>query len=175
MRHTAEGRRAPRPREPPARPARDASEEGCMLFGQCYRSRWAGSLVAPTTAIAAAAPATAVAASTATRATSATATVLAWLGLVDGDAAAIDLFAVHCRDGGLGLLVGFHFHEAEPFGPTGVAVHDDLGRLDCAIRREHLFERAVRYAVGQVANVQLPAHVGLPKNRTGTVRPINGS
>ena len=57
--------------------------------------------MAPTTATAVAAPAPAAteAASAATGAASAPAAVLAWLGLVDGKAAAIDLFAVHCRDG----------------------------------------------------------------------------
>src|SRR5205807_7414198 len=103
-----------------------------------------------------AATATATAAEATT--TAATAAVLPGLGLIDRQAAAVHLFAVHRGDGGLRLLVGAHFDEAKALGTAGVAVHDDLGGLDRAVRREHLFEVAVGHAVGQVPDVQLPAH-----------------
>src|SRR5262245_61620490 len=93
-----------RPVEKPRKPLgpRIKAEEPNSLaeaWGPCPRNREQGRrrhqtcsrLVPPTPATAVAAAAPAVAASTATRATSATATVLAWFGLVDGEAAAIDL------------------------------------------------------------------------------------
>src|SRR5947209_1841442 len=70
--------------------------------------------------------------------------VLARLGLVDGEVAALDLLAVQGGDCGLGLLVAAHLHKPKPLGPAGVPVHDDLRRLHGPVRREHLFERGVR-------------------------------
>src|SRR5438093_4377805 len=79
-------------------------------------------------------------------ATAATATVLFGLGLIDRQGAAVHLFAVHRGNGGLRLLVAAHFDEAEALGATRVPVHDDLGRLHRAVRREHLFQSAVGHA-----------------------------
>src|SRR5262245_65061224 len=90
--------------------------------------------------------------------TAAAAAVLAGLGLVDGQLAAVYLLAAEGRDGRLGLLVGAHLHEPEAFGPARVPVHDDLGRLHRAVRLEHLLQVAVGHAVGQVAYVHLSAH-----------------
>src|SRR5262249_53336332 len=86
------------------------------------------------------------------------AAVLPRLGLVDGQLPPLHLLAAQRRNGRLGLLVGAHLHETEPLGPAGVAVHDDLGRLHPAERLEHLLQVAVRHAVSQVPDVQLPAH-----------------
>ena len=69
------------------------------------------------------------------------------------EARAARLRAVEGGDGGLGLLLGLHLHEAEALGPPGVAVHDDLRRLHGAVRRKHLFQVAVSHAVGQVPDV----------------------
>ena len=82
-------------------------------------------------------------------------------GFVDGEAATIDLLAVEGGDGGLGLLVAAHLDEAEALGPPRVPVHDDLRRLDGAVLIEHLLQIAVGHRVGQVAHVQLLAHLGL--------------
>jgi len=46
--------------------------------------------------------------------------------------------AVKRRDGSLGFRVAAHLDEAESLGPTGVAVHDHLGRRDRTVRLEHL-------------------------------------
>src|SRR5438552_1983480 len=114
-------------------------------------------LVPPATGTAAvAAPAPAGTAS------AAAAAVLARLRLIHGETASLDLLAVEGGDGGLGFLVAAHFHEPEPLGSAGVAVHNDLGRLHGPVRREHLFERTVRNPVGKVPHVQLLAHLGLP-------------
>src|SRR5206468_7433871 len=99
-------------------------------------------------------------AATAARATPAAAALLARLGLVDCQGSALDVFAVQRLNGRLGLLVRLHLHEAEPLRPASVAVHDDLRGLHRAVRREHLFERAVRNLVGKVTHIQLLAHLG---------------
>src|SRR4051794_5349327 len=112
-------------------------------------------LIAASTAVTAL-PATAAVASA-----SAAAPVLPGLGLVDGQAAAPHLLAAESRDGGLGLRVAAHLHEAEPLGAAGVPVHDDLGRLHRAVLREHLLQHAVGGVIGEVPDVQLLAHLGL--------------
>jgi hypothetical protein len=91
----------------------------------------------------------------------AAAAVLAGLGLVDGQVAALELLAGQGRDRRLGLLVGAHLHEAEAAGPAGVAVHHDLGGLHPAVLGEQLVQVAVGHAEGEVADVQLLAHLGL--------------
>src|SRR5205823_5203852 len=78
--------------------------------------------------------------------------------LVDGEGAAAGVLAVQGGDGGLGLLVGLHLHEAEALGAAGVPVHDDLGRLHGAVRLEHLGEVPVGHPVTQVADVQFLTH-----------------
>src|SRR5262249_6840913 len=95
-------------------------------------------------------------------------------GLVDRQAAALDLGAVEGGDGRLGLLVAAHLAEAEPLGPAGVAVHDHLRRLDGAVRPEQLLQRAVGDAVGQVADVQLLAHGASGKRGWGAAAPPGG-
>src|SRR5206468_11287397 len=57
------------------------------------------------------------------------------------------------------ILFVSQFDEAESLGAPRFPVHDDLGRLHRAMRREHLFQSAVGHAVGQVADVQFPAHL----------------
>src|SRR5438874_7670375 len=116
-------------------------------------------LVAPAAAITATA---ATAATTEPAATVATRSTASAFGprprLVDGEGAPVRLFAVQGGDGGLGLLVGLHFHKPEALGPSRVPVHDDLGRLHRAVRLEHLDEIAVAHRVAQVADVQLLTH-----------------
>src|SRR5437016_2370017 len=85
----------------------------------------------------------AAAAVTALAAPAAAAPVLAGLGLVDRQGTAPHLLAAQGGDGGLGLLVTAHLHEAEPLGAAGVPVHDDLGRLHRAVLPEHLLQHAV--------------------------------
>src|SRR5438105_2271519 len=105
-------------------------------------------LVSPSTAATVAAATAPAATAAIATATAATAAVLFGLGLIDRRGAAVHLFAVHRGDGGLRLLVAAHLDEAEALGPARVAVHDDLRRLDRAVRREHLFQRTVGHAVG---------------------------
>src|SRR5262249_21445825 len=91
-------------------------------------------------------------------------------GLVDGQASAVYFLAVQRRNRRLGLLVGLHLDEAEPLGAAGVAVHDDLRGLHGAVCLEQLFQGAVRNPVGQVAHVQLLAHVGSPQKKNRAPR-----
>ena len=53
-------------------------------------------------------------------------------------------------------------------GVTGVAVGDDLRRLDGAERLEHLLQGAAVHVVGQVAHVQLLTHRTLQREKTAT-------
>src|SRR5205085_7591861 len=104
--------------------------------------------VALVAAAVAAAPAAAGApAPAAARAAAPAPAALARPGLVDRQAAAAGLRAVERGDGGLRLLVVAHLHEAEALGAAGVPVHDHLGRLHGAVRREHLLQGAVGHLV----------------------------
>jgi hypothetical protein len=80
------------------------------------------------------------AATTTAAAATTTAAIFARAGFVDGERSAIMLFAVHAGDRRLGFLVVLHFDKAEAFAPAGVAVHDDLGTLYCAVFAENLVE-----------------------------------
>src|SRR5579884_251562 len=97
--------------------------------------------------------------------------VLTRSGLVDGEVAAIHIFAVEGGNGGLRLLVAAHFDESEALGSTRVPVHDDLGRLHIPVRLEQLLQITVVYAVGQIAHVQLFAHAGPPQRKNKTCAP----
>src|SRR5205085_967578 len=103
---------------------------------------------APAAAVAATATAAAAVAA-APRTPTAAAAVLPGLGLVDGQGPAADDLAVEGGDGGLGLLVAAHLHEAEPLGPAGLAIHDHLGRLHGAVGSEQLLQGGVRRVVAQ--------------------------
>src|SRR5262249_35289496 len=127
------GHRSPLMRTAPA--ARSPGRRSCGLsLGPVASSSFPGWSIAVAPAVAAGARA-----------------VLARPGLVDGQAATADLLAAEAGDGGLGLLVGAHLHEAEALGAAGVPVHDDLGRLHRAVRLEHLRQVGVGGLVAQVA------------------------
>src|SRR5262245_40665571 len=110
--------------------------------------------------MAASAAATAIAASAAT--TAATAAVFPRLGLVNGQCAAADLLPVKGSDSRLRFAVIAHLHEAESLGPARVSIHDDLGRLDGAVRRKHAFQTGVGNLIRKIADIQLLAHLGPP-------------
>jgi hypothetical protein len=91
----------------------------------------------------------------------ATAAILFGPGLVDVQAAVINLLAGEPGDGRLGLGVAGHLDEAESLRLAGIPVHDHRGRLHRALRHKHMLQVAVRHAVRQVAYVNLLAHTGL--------------
>src|SRR5262249_44926909 len=121
----------------------------------------AAAVTAATSAAAAAVAAATSAAAAAVTAAAATATVLPRPSLIAREGAAIHLLAVQSGDRRLRFLLAIHLHEAESFGPSRVAVHDDLGRLYRPVRLEHLLQIAAADSVGQVAHVNLLAHLGL--------------
>src|SRR5262249_22114058 len=90
-------------------------------------------------------------------------------GFVHRQRTAFHFLAVESLDRGLRLLIIAHFHEPEPLRPTGVAVHDDLGRLHGPVRFEHLLQVTVGNRVGQVTHVQLLAHGGPPRENRSAV------
>src|SRR5262249_21390394 len=92
----------------------------------------------------------------------AAATASLWLGLVDGQGAAVHLLAVEGGDGGLGLLVRLHLDEGEALGLPRVTVRDDLGRLHPAVLPEQLLQVAGGDGVGQVADIKLFPHHQTP-------------
>ena len=103
-------------------------------------------LVAPATAAATvAAPATAVTTAATTAATAAA--VLARAGLIDSQAAALDVLASERGDRGLSLGVAAHLDEAEPLGSTRVPVHDHLRRLVMARLARLDADRATGYTM----------------------------
>src|SRR5262249_2945884 len=116
-------------------------------------------------AVAASAPSAAAAVAAATA--PAASTPLLWPGPVDGQGWAVHPLAPEGGDGGPGRPATAYLDEAEPLGPAGVAVHDDLRGLDGAVGPEQLLQIAVGNAVGQVAHVQFPAHGGPPGKAAG--------
>src|SRR5262249_11303937 len=89
-------------------------------------------------------------------AAAATATLLARLGLVDGQGAAVDLRAVQ-RGDGLVAAAG-HLDEAEAARAAGLAVGRHLGPRHLAKRLEELAEVLLRRLEGEVADVDVLAH-----------------
>src|SRR4051812_13394687 len=64
------------------------------------------------------------------------------LGFVHGQPPAIRFLVGEPLDGRLGLRVAVHLDKAEPLGPAGVPVRNDLGRLHSPERAEHLLQVA---------------------------------
>jgi hypothetical protein len=123
--------------------------------GRCY-----GSIPTASTATAAAtvaAPSTTAAAAVA----AATAPRFAGLGLVDREATAVDFLVMKTLDGGLSLGLAAHFDKAKAFAPTRVAILDDLRALHDPEPGEQLLQIGVADLVGQVPDIQFPAHVNL--------------
>ena len=86
----------------------------------------AAAATAATTATATATATAVAAATTAATATTATAALFARPSFVDGQGAAVVLFAAKTSDGRFGLLVRAHLHERKTLAAAGVAVFDHL-------------------------------------------------
>src|SRR5262245_23321918 len=125
---------------------------GSRLGTRCLaNSKDFARLVAPAAASTTAATVAAAANAATIAAAPATAAATAFgLGprFVDGKRASLHLFAVESGNGGLGLLIAPHLHEAEPLRSARVAVHDDLRGLHSAVGLEDLLQFAVAHAVG---------------------------
>src|SRR5262245_51291942 len=107
-----------------------------------------------------------IAASAAKSAAGALAALFTRPSLVDGQPAAFNLLLVQGGDGCLRLLVTAHLDKAEAFRAACRPVRNDLGRLDRAVRLEHVLQIAVGNAVGQISDVQLLAHFGASFRKT---------
>jgi hypothetical protein len=57
-------------------------------------------------------------------------------GFIDGYRSPAHILAVEGGDGRFGFLLAAHLNEAEPFGLSGGAIRDDLGRANGAMRCE---------------------------------------
>src|ERR1700732_4084339 len=64
------------------------------------------------------------------------------------------------------LLVTGHFDKAEAFRAAGLPIHDDLGRLNSAVRLKQILQIAVGHPKRKVADVQLLGHSGPPWEKT---------
>ena len=112
-------------------------------------------------ATAAATSATAEATSTATSTTTpATATTTACAfgfgsSFVGGDGPAAEVFAVHPFDGLSGLVIAWHFDEAEAPAAAGVAVDHDLHASNGTESAELLLELGLCAGPGEVANINI--------------------
>src|SRR5262249_2760907 len=93
-------------------------------------------------------------------ATAAAGALLARLGLVDRQPAALELGAVHRLDGGL-RAVG-HLDEPEPAAAARLPVADHLGLGDRPVLAEQLVEVGRRGRERQVSDVQILAGHGNP-------------
>src|SRR5581483_10930982 len=69
-------------------------------------------------------------------ATAAAATLGLGTGFVHGQISAIDRLTIESSSRGLSLSIAAHFDESEPLRAAGIAVHDDLCRLHCAVGGE---------------------------------------
>src|SRR5260221_10407140 len=92
--------------------------------------------VAPT----AAASAAAAAATTSTAAEVAARTFFPRTGFIDGQGAALKVFAVEFADGFVGVLLGGHFHEAKSTGLARELIEDQLAFGDVAHTLEQVEE-----------------------------------
>jgi hypothetical protein len=113
---------------------------------------------ATTTTIATATASAPRTASAATVASSTSASVFPGLGFVHGESPTIVLLVMETIDGGQGLGLGVHLHEAESLAPAGVAVLDHLGALDGPELPEELLELRAVDLIGQIPHIQLLAH-----------------
>src|SRR5436190_16959556 len=88
-------------------------------------------------------------------ATAAAAAILAGTSDVHLDGATVKALAVEGADGSLGLGLGAHLDEAEAAGAARLAIGDDGGALDRAMRGEGLAEARLGSAEGEIADVKL--------------------
>src|SRR5262245_10947659 len=93
----------------------------------------------------------------------ATTSRLAGLGLVDREAPAVELMILQTLDGRLRLGLAAHLHEAEALAPAGGAVLDDLRTLHDSEPGEQLLQVGVTDLIGQVPDIQFPAHHHAPR------------
>jgi hypothetical protein len=140
-----------------------------------FGPRWGGFL--PPIAIAITAPTAATAATTATAtaesaattaaesaaATAATAAATAATtfgvglgpGLIDNDLTTLQVLAVQCFHGFLAVTARSHFHETEPFGFAGLAIRDDLGTDNLAVRFKKIGQFVFSQGEGKIAHIKL--------------------
>ena len=114
--------------------------------------------VTTTTAAATTVAATAFTTTTATETTGAGRTIFHGTGFVHHDAAAAQRLAIHAVDCCNSFFVGSHFHKAEAFGTTCIALHHDFGAGHGTELAESLFQIAITNRVRQVADVKFFAH-----------------
>ncbi len=102
--------------------------------------------------------------SAATAVTTATATAaarFAGLGFIYLESPASFVLAVQGRNRRLGLRIGAHLHESEPFALAGAPVHDDFRTLDGSMRRQQRLQVRAADILAKVPDIQLFAHHNL--------------
>ena len=79
--------------------------------------------------------------------------IIAWLHRlchVHSQSATFELGSVETGDGGLSFSLGGHFHEAETFAATAVAIHDHSRRIHCSTLGKRLLEHFARNRKRQI-------------------------
>jgi hypothetical protein len=105
-------------------------------------------------AVSAAATASAAAAAESTAAAGAASTGLTRFGLTNGDCATVELVAVETGDCRLAFSVIVHGNEREAAAAAGVAIGDDLGAIDSAVRSEESREAFLGGRPGEISDVE---------------------
>src|SRR5262249_39504372 len=95
---------------------------------------------------------------------------------VDGETPTAVILAVQALDGGQGLVVIDHFHEAESPAPTGLSIAQDLGAAHRPVLLEQLLQLLGSDRVFEVANVKPLRHLNRPEQALhrpqGTNNPV---
>src|SRR5205085_4784006 len=92
-----------------------------------------------------------------------------WPGFVHGECSPVELLAVEGGNGRLSFVIIVHLDKAKAFRAAGIPVHDDLRRLNRAMRSKQSLQIAVRRVIGQVANVQFLGHAWPPFKKKADV------
>ncbi len=115
----------------------------------------------PSRSLVAALTTSAATAATAVTTTTATAAWFAGLGFIYLESPAPLLLAVQSRNRRLGLRIGVHLHESEPFALPRTPVHDDFRTLDRSVCLQHCLQVRTADIIAEVPDIQFFAHRNL--------------
>jgi hypothetical protein len=102
--------------------------------------------------------------------------LFAGAGFIHRQRPAIERFAVHSLDGGIGGFLALHRDKAEAPGPAAEFIHDKIRLDDIAERGERFLKLALSDVVGKIPDKQFRIHVDVAlSNRPSRLFPNAGS